>query len=181
MPATSTEDTKTERDFAALIAEGRKLLAKATPGPWEVDHEKNEGSYGEGDNDRTGYNSAFIIGPDGKRLFDSLNSDAACIREENGGDEHGDWLDAWDEVSIANADLVVWAKNNLPAVLERAASSSADGDAALEPFALIAAQLSPSLPDDTPIELKLGDATIYTLALGNLRAARAALAKARGQ
>lgn len=99
------------------INELERLLAKATPGPWEDDHEKNEGSYGEGWNIHEGYNSAVILGPNGKRLFDALNSDAAYIHEDAGSDEDGPYHSAWDETSIRNAELIVAAVNGLPTLI----------------------------------------------------------------
>lgn len=93
------------------------LIAKATPGPWEDDHEKNEGSYGLGDDIHEGYNSAVILGPDGKRLFDAQSSDAAHIHEDAGVDEIGPYHSAWDETSIRNAELIVAAVNALPALI----------------------------------------------------------------
>ena len=107
------------------IEELRGLLAKATPGPWEADNENNEGCYGLGDDCHEGFQSASIHAPDGRggyvKLFDALNSDAAFIEEE--WDE--DWHHAWDEVSRANAALIVAMRNALPAMLDALATSLA--------------------------------------------------------
>ncbi len=101
-------------DLVAL----RELLAKATPGPWEVDTEKSEGNYGSGPDCHSGFQvSAIIGGADGKTLFDALNSDA-CIVDEEGPDEDGYYY-AWDTVSDTNAALIVAAVNALPKLLDR--------------------------------------------------------------
>ena len=107
------------------IEELRALLAKATPGPWEADNENNDGCYGLGDDCHEGFQSASIHAPDGRggyiKLFDALNSDAACIEEEWDEDQHY----AWDEVSRANAALIVAMRNALPALLDLASKAPA--------------------------------------------------------
>lgn len=108
------------------IEELRGLLAKATPGPWEADEEKNEGCYGVGDDCHEGFQSASIHAPDGRggsaKLFDALNSDAACVEEEYDEDRHY----AWDGVSRINAALIVAMRNALPALLASLASKDAE-------------------------------------------------------
>lgn len=105
---------------AKTIEELRALLAKATPGPWEADNENNDGCYGLGDDCHEGFQSASIHAPDGRggyiKLFDALNSDVACIEEEWDEDQHY----AWDEVSRANAALIVAMRNALPDLLDAA-------------------------------------------------------------
>ena len=93
------------------------LLARASKGPWDWDTEDNEGSYGVGPNTREGFKSAFITDADGKKVFDTINSDVGCVHEEFGGDENGEYASAWDDVSYANAELVVFLKNNADAIL----------------------------------------------------------------
>ncbi|MFB0793447.1 ead/Ea22-like family protein [Klebsiella pneumoniae] len=78
---------------------------KATPGEWWADEVKNEGCYGSGDDCVEGFTSYAIYGADGKTLFDSLNSDAACISEEYDGEGHV----AWDETAQRNAEFIALA------------------------------------------------------------------------
>jgi hypothetical protein len=98
-------------DLDALEA----ALGKMTPGPWEDDREKSEGDYGDGPMCRTGYDTAVILAPNGKRLFDALNSDAGEVHED-GPDEEGFYY-AWDEVSRRNAAGIVLLHNAAPALL----------------------------------------------------------------
>lgn len=95
------------------LAELERLLKEATPGEWETDSENNEGSYGNGPNTREGFKSWFLMGPDGKRLFDAINSDACMVHEEY--DEDGGH--AWDETSRANAALIIAMHRALPALI----------------------------------------------------------------
>ncbi len=109
---------------AKKIEELRGLLADATPGPWEADEEKNEGCYGSGDDCHEGFKSASIYAPDGRggyvKLFDALNSDAACIEEEYDEEYHF----AWDAVARSNAAFIVAMRNALPALLDLAERAS---------------------------------------------------------
>ena len=52
-----------------------------------------------------GFTSYAIYGSDGQTLFDSLNSDAACICEEYDGEGHV----AWDETAQRNAEFIALA------------------------------------------------------------------------
>ncbi|EIV9595744.1 hypothetical protein C0U44_00325 [Klebsiella pneumoniae] len=54
---------------------------------------------------RGGFTSYAIYGSDGQTLFDSLNSDAACICEEYDGEGHV----AWDETAQRNAEFITLA------------------------------------------------------------------------
>ncbi len=88
------------------LAQRMKAAAeKATPGEWWADEVKNEGCYGSGDDCVEGFTSYAIYGSDGQTLFDSLNSDAACICEEYDGEGHV----AWDETAQRNAEFIALA------------------------------------------------------------------------
>ncbi|MCW9159965.1 ead/Ea22-like family protein [Klebsiella pneumoniae] len=88
---------------------------KATPGEWWADEVKNEGCYGSGDDCVEGFTSYAIYGSDGQTLFDSLNSDAACISEEYDGEGHV----AWDETAQRNAEFIALANPaNILALVE---------------------------------------------------------------
>ncbi|HDG7398841.1 TPA: ead/Ea22-like family protein [Klebsiella pneumoniae] len=78
---------------------------KATPVEWWADEVKNEGCYGSGDDCVEGFISYAIYGSDGQTLFDSLNSDYACISEEYDGEGHV----AWDETAQRNAEFIALA------------------------------------------------------------------------
>lgn len=98
------------------LAQRMKAAAeKATPGEWWADEVKNEGCYGSGDDCVEGFTSYAIYGADGKTLFDSLNSDAACISEEYDGEGHV----AWDETAQRNAEFIALANPaNILALVE---------------------------------------------------------------
>ncbi|HCT6478407.1 TPA: ead/Ea22-like family protein [Klebsiella pneumoniae] len=98
------------------LAQRMKAAAeKATPGEWWADEVKNEGCYGSGDDCVEGFTSYAIYGSDGQTLFDSLNSDAACICEEYDGEGHV----AWDETAQRNAELIALANPaNILALVE---------------------------------------------------------------
>ncbi|HHS9747142.1 TPA: ead/Ea22-like family protein [Raoultella ornithinolytica] len=62
-----------------------------------------------------GFTSYAIYGHDGQTLFDSLNSDAACISEEYDGEGHV----AWDETAQRNAEFIALANpSNILALVE---------------------------------------------------------------
>ncbi|MDI0467071.1 ead/Ea22-like family protein [Klebsiella variicola] len=88
------------------LAQSLKAAAeKATQGEWWADEVKNEGCYWSGDDCVEGFTSYAIYGSDGQTLFDSLNSDAACICEEYDGEGHV----AWDETAQRNAEFIALA------------------------------------------------------------------------
>ena len=101
------------------LDELRRLHDAATPGPWESDTVENaDAVYGFGDDEGIGFDARAIYSPDGKVLFDSLNSDAGEVLEEWGDDEtHGS---AWDEVAKQNAALIAATRNALPALIAAA-------------------------------------------------------------
>jgi hypothetical protein len=101
---------------SGVAGELERLAAKATPGPWEVDTLKSEGEYGSGPDTTVGYEVSAIYNAKGEALFDALNSDAITVHEEY-PDEDGYSL-AYDEVSDANAKLIVALRNNLPTILQ---------------------------------------------------------------
>ena len=92
-------------DITELAQRMKAAVEKATPGEWWADEVKNEGCYGSGDDCVEGFTSYAIYGSDGQTLFDSLNSDAACICEEYDGEGHV----AWDETAQRNAEFIALA------------------------------------------------------------------------
>ncbi len=92
-------------DITELAQRMKTAAEKATQGEWWADEVKNEGCYGSGDDCVEGFTSYAIYGSDGQTLFDSLNSDAACISEEYDGEGHV----AWDETAQRNAEFIALA------------------------------------------------------------------------
>lgn len=102
-------------DITELARRMKAAAEKATPGEWWADEVKNEGCYGSGDDCVEGFTSYAIYGSDGQTLFDSLNSDAACISEEYDGEGHV----AWDETAQRNAEFIALANPaNILALVE---------------------------------------------------------------
>ncbi|HII0412771.1 TPA: ead/Ea22-like family protein [Klebsiella pneumoniae] len=102
-------------DITELAQRMKAAAEKATPGEWWADEVKNEGCYGSGDDCVEGFTSYAIYGSDGQTLFDSLNSDAACISEEYDGEGHV----AWDETAQLNAEFIALANPaNILALVE---------------------------------------------------------------
>lgn len=102
-------------DITELAQRMKAAAEKATPGEWWADEVKNEGCYGSGDDCVEGFTSYAIYGADGKTLFDSLNSDVACISEEYDGEGHV----AWDETAQRNAEFIALANPaNILALVE---------------------------------------------------------------
>ncbi|MEB7825767.1 ead/Ea22-like family protein [Klebsiella quasipneumoniae] len=102
-------------DITELAQRMKAAAEKATPGEWWADEVKNEGCYGSGDECVEGFTSYAIYGSDGQTLFDSLNSDAACISEEYDGEGHV----AWDETAQHNAEFIALANPaNILALVE---------------------------------------------------------------
>lgn len=95
---------------------------------------------------------------------------------KRGGDELVELQKRVDEAGIAKATERAMRK-----LAERRRDGMLD---VLGPFARAAEAVNPDLSDDTLVELRLPewlDAKVYTLALGSLREARAAVKKADGQ
>ena len=126
-------------DITELAQRMKAAAEKATPGEWWADEVKNEGCYGSGDDCVEGFTSYAIYGSDGQTLFDSLNSDAACICEEYDGEGHV----AWDETAQCNAEFIVLANpaNILALVeaLEKAQQRNAELEAQNDYFASLVA------------------------------------------
>ncbi|HDK6930656.1 TPA: ead/Ea22-like family protein [Klebsiella pneumoniae] len=102
-------------DITKLAQRMKTAAEKATQGEWWADEVKNEGCYGSDDDCVEGFTSYAIYGSDGQTLFDSLNSDAACICEEYDGEGHV----AWDETAQSNAEFIALANpNNVIALVE---------------------------------------------------------------
>ncbi|HBQ5286725.1 TPA: ead/Ea22-like family protein [Klebsiella pneumoniae] len=92
-------------DITEMAQSLKAAAEKATQGEWWADEVKNEGCYGSGDDCVEGFTSYAIYGSDGQTLFDSLNSDAACISEEYDGEGNV----AWDETAQRNAEFIALA------------------------------------------------------------------------
>ncbi|MCP6612118.1 hypothetical protein NL511_28035, partial [Klebsiella pneumoniae] len=92
-------------DITELAQRLKAAEEKATQGEWWADEVKNEGCYGSGDDCVEGFTSYAIYDSDGQTIFDSLNSDAACISEEYDGEGHV----AWDETAQRNAEFIAMA------------------------------------------------------------------------
>lgn len=138
---------------------------KFTPGPWEVDTIKSDGEYGDGGPDsRSGYDAYAVFDAQGRSLFDSLNRDGRVSEiHEDGPDEDGRGA-AWDELARRDLTLAA-AAPELYEALEILAAYP------LEEFS------NENKPDDQP----LFGANNWLLTVGQVRAARKALAKARGE
>lgn len=112
-------------DITELAQRMKAAAEKATPGEWWADEVKNEGCYGSGDDCVEGFTSYAIYGYDGKTLFDSLNSDAACICEEYDGEGHV----AWDETAQRNAEFIALANPaNILALVEALEKAQAENE-----------------------------------------------------
>lgn len=101
-----------------------RLHQAATTGPWEPDCVRYDGCYGAGEDVQEGYIGRRMFGPEGQDLFDSGNSDAACIHEEM--DEDGVY--AWDEIAKRNFALIAAARNALPDLLAEARENRTSRD-----------------------------------------------------
>lgn len=84
------------------LAEIEALAKKATPGPWEADSMKSEGSYGIGDETYEGFNAFKVTDEKGNTICDTLNSDMGEVHVEY--DEDG--ATAWDEIGRRNAAYI---------------------------------------------------------------------------
>ncbi|HBW4086743.1 RelE family toxin-antitoxin system [Klebsiella pneumoniae] len=116
-------------DITELAQRMKAAAGKATQGEWWADAVKNEGCYGSGDDCVEGFTSYAIYGSDGQTLFDSLNSDAACICEEYDGEGHV----AWDETAQSNAEFIALANpNNVIALVEALEKSEKTSEARRE-------------------------------------------------
>lgn len=106
-----------EDHIAALVEKLSVLLAKATPGPWEVDTERNEdGAYGSGPDHGTGYDD-FLIGADVRGKWATLLTTENATEKEIDEDYDEDFHRAWDRVGEANAELVAATITALPTLL----------------------------------------------------------------
>ncbi|MRK52241.1 ead/Ea22-like family protein [Klebsiella pneumoniae] len=118
-------------DITELAQRMKAAAEKATQGEWWSDEVKNEGCYGSGDDCVEGFTSYAIYGYDGQTLFDSLNSDAACISEEYDGEGHV----AWDETAQRNAEFIALANPaNVLALLEALEKAQAQSSKWLEAY-----------------------------------------------
>jgi len=98
-------------------AELRALCDAATPGPWDHDNP---------DANRREIVCETMYGPDNKSLFDTLNSEAACIHEDH--DEDGSSY--WDETGRRNFAFIAAARTALPRLLNERDELVARADAA---------------------------------------------------
>ncbi|MEC6322494.1 ead/Ea22-like family protein [Klebsiella pneumoniae] len=118
-------------DITELAQRMKAAAEKATTGEWWADEVKNEGCYGSGDDCVEGFTSYAIYGSDGQTLFDSLNSDAACISEEYDGEGHV----AWDETAQRNAEFIALANPaNILALVEALEKAQAQSSKWLEAY-----------------------------------------------
>ena len=118
-------------DITELAQSLKAAAEKATQGEWWADEVKNEGCYGSGDDCVEGFTSYAIYGSDGQTLFDSLNSDAACICEEYDGEGHV----AWDETAQRNAEFIALANPaNVLALVEALEKAQAQSSKWLEAY-----------------------------------------------
>lgn len=115
--------TDTPTDVAELVERLRKLVAEATPAPWELDTEYDpDALYSGGGGCGSGFKNYFIGAQvaDGTEhgrwatLFDSVNSDHKLVEEEY--DEDG--KSAWDETARRNAETVVALVNAAPTLFD---------------------------------------------------------------
>ena len=116
-------------DITELEKSLKAAAEKATQGEWWADEVKNEGCYGSGDDCVEGFTSYAIYGSDGQTLFDSLNSDAACICEECDGEGRV----AWDETAQRNAEFIALANPANVLALVEALEKAQQRIAELEP------------------------------------------------
>ena len=116
-------------DITELEKSLKAAAEKATQGEWWADEVKNEGCYGSGDDCVEGFTSYAIYGSDGQTLFDSLNSDAACICEEYDGEGRV----AWDETAQRNAEFIALANPANVLALVEALEKAQQRIAELEP------------------------------------------------
>ncbi|HFT0585305.1 TPA: ead/Ea22-like family protein [Klebsiella aerogenes] len=148
-------------DITELAQSLKAAAEKATPGEWWADEVKNEGCYGSGDDCVEGFTSYAIYGSDGQTLFDSLNSDAACICEEYDGEGHV----AWDETAQRNAEFIALANpvnvRELVEALEKAQTINAAAEKLVrckgrynseQNYRALAALFGVKTPDLPPLE-----------------------------
>lgn len=83
----------------------RARCEAATPEPWEYENVQDC-------QDRSAW--SLLVGPDGKVLADTLNSDAAVIHHEH--DETG--VCYWDEIGRRNFTFAAHARTDLPRLLD---------------------------------------------------------------
>jgi hypothetical protein len=83
----------------------REAAEKATKDEWWSDVVETDGEYGDGEDRRSGYHSYAVYSADNQTLFDSINSDAACIHEEWDDEYHM----AWDETAKRNTEFIAAA------------------------------------------------------------------------
>lgn len=89
-----------------VIGEIKRRLAKAGPGPWHSDCERNSGLYGSGEDVEEGYDSSYILDAQNRRVVDTSNSDGTVEVEYDEDGTH-----AWDEAGRQNVELIVLLRN----------------------------------------------------------------------
>ncbi|HBY9732267.1 ead/Ea22-like family protein [Klebsiella pneumoniae] len=145
------------------LAQRMKAAAeKATPGEWWADEVKNEGCYGPGDDCVEGFTSYAIYGSDGQTLFDSLNSDAACISEEYDGEGHV----AWDETAQRNAEFIALANPANVLALVEALEKAQQRNGELETYSKTAIEFREAARDENrhlKLELEIAEKRIAEL------------------
>lgn len=141
--------------LASLVERLRKLEAKSTPAPWEVDSEyDHDAHYSGGGGCGCGFKNFFVgaeVNGQWKTLFDTVNSDLKLIEEDY--DEDGS--NAWDSIGLANAELVAALRNALPEIATSITTLVAERDALRHILETITAMQA----------LRYGDATRTHMAL----------------
>jgi hypothetical protein len=84
-----------------------RLAKLATQGEWHINTIKNDGCYGSGEDEYSGFTSYSICEQDGQSLFDTINSDSICVESENDGESESVY--AWDDIGKKNAEFVAAA------------------------------------------------------------------------
>lgn len=102
---------------AADREKAKELNEKATPGPWEIDSVKTEGTYGIGDDTHEGFNEYEIVDIGGRQICSTEN------RDPNLSEVHDEWDEdshtAWDEPARRDADFIAFCRTAIPAYESR--------------------------------------------------------------
>ncbi|ENQ1835768.1 TPA: hypothetical protein MIN90_04465 [Klebsiella pneumoniae] len=149
-------------DITELAQRMKAAAEKATPGEWWADEVKNEGCYGSGDDCVEGFTSYAIYGSDGQTLFDSLNSDAACISEEYDGEGHV----AWDETAQRNAEFIALANPANVLALVEALEKAQQRNGELETYSKTVLEFREAARDENrhlKLELEIAEKRIAEL------------------
>jgi hypothetical protein len=103
--------TLSKEELAALDA----VVAKATPGEWEVDSERSEGEYGTCPDTSAGYDD-YCIGVSVNGKWETLATTENATIKEIDEDYDEDSSRAWDRIGDANTTAIVSLHNAYPAL-----------------------------------------------------------------